>query len=75
VRLDSVKLNEAIVHKRVDLVHSVLLHELGHLVGLDHVSDTKQLMYPEAQLTLTELGRGDIAGLGFAGQGACQPDV
>jgi hypothetical protein len=32
-------------------------------------------MFPRAQLTLTELGRGDIQGLAFAGQGACQPDA
>lgn len=75
VRLDAAKMDDAIIAKRIDLVHSVLLHELGHVVGLDHVSDSKQLMYPEAQLTLTELGTGDIDGFGFAGQGACQPDV
>lgn len=75
VRLDSVEMDDAIIHKRLDLVHAVLLHEFGHVMGLDHVSDSQQLMYPEAQLTLTELGTGDIDGFGFAGQGACQPDI
>lgn len=75
VRLDATKMNEAIVNRRIDLVHAVLLHELGHVMGLDHVTDTQQLMFPKAQLTLTELGRGDIRGFAYAGQGACQPDV
>ncbi len=45
-------------------VGNVLLHELGHLVGLDHVDDTKELMQP----TLSEdardgYGPGDRRGL------------
>ncbi len=40
----------------------VLEHELGHVLGLDHVRDEDQLMYPGIT-GQKELGRGDIAGL------------
>ncbi len=29
-----------------DVLRTVMLHELGHMVGLDHVTDIKQVMYP-----------------------------
>jgi len=40
----------------------VLEHELGHVLGLDHVTDSDQLMYP-AYHGQPGLGRGDINGL------------
>jgi hypothetical protein len=42
----------------------VLLHELGHLVGLDHVADERQIMHAgAAQTTPADYGPGDLAGL------------
>ncbi len=46
-----------------------LLHELGHLVGLGHVEDPRQLMHPEGQIAA--LGDGDLRGLAAAGSGPC----
>ncbi len=43
---------------------NVLLHELGHLVGLAHVGDPLQLMYPASGPTQPDgYGPGDLAGL------------
>ena len=42
---------------------AVLLHELGHLVGLDHVDDPAQLMAPTPGFGEVRLGAGDRAGL------------
>jgi hypothetical protein len=50
---------------------AVLMHELGHVVGLDHVTDASQLMYPAAT-GVTEWGEGDLEGLALAGAGACE---
>jgi len=50
----------------------VLLHELGHLVGLAHVADPHQLMAPVAT-GRTTYAAGDLAGLAAAGAGPCQP--
>jgi predicted Zn-dependent protease len=48
---------------------AVILHELGHLVGLDHVDDPSQLMYHQS--SVTTLQGGDRAGLAELGRGAC----
>jgi hypothetical protein len=48
-------------------VSVVLMHELAHLVGLGHVSDTQQLMAP-AISPITDYGAGDLAGLARLGQ-------
>jgi hypothetical protein len=44
---------------------SVLLHELGHIMGLDHVKDPDQLMYSGRFPTfgLHDFGPGDLEGL------------
>jgi len=57
-----------------ELARAVVLHEVGHLVGLDHVSDPTQLMYPEAGLA-RDFAAGDLTGLVQLGQGECAPDL
>jgi matrixin len=44
---------------------SVLLHELGHIMGLDHVRDPDQLMYSgrHPNFSVRTFGRGDLEGL------------
>ncbi len=48
----------------------VLRHELGHLIGLDHVDDRDELMYPEGGSLLT-YQEGYLTGLAILGRGAC----
>ena len=48
-----------------------LLHELGHLVGLDHVDDPNELMYPRAA-ERTSYGPGDLKGLALLGAIPCR---
>ncbi|HET7487253.1 MAG TPA: matrixin family metalloprotease [Acidimicrobiales bacterium] len=50
----------------------VILHELGHITGLGHVSDPAELMYPETaqQTGTTAFHDGDLAGLRFLGKDA-----
>jgi hypothetical protein len=55
-------------------VRSVIEHELGHLVGLDHVDDPTQLMNPTGG-SVTAFGAGDLTGLARLGQGECFPKV
>ena len=51
-------------------VYEVLLHELGHLVGLDHVTDKNQVMYPTLTHPIGHYAPGDVAGLAILGNGA-----
>ncbi len=53
---------------------SVLLHELGHVAGLDHVDDPSQLMHPTVE-GVVAFGDGDLSGLAELGQGSCAPGV
>lgn len=51
---------------------ATLLHELGHLVGLDHVDDRSQLMYPTAVFGPADFSAGDRHGLEAVGaDGGC----
>ena len=76
VELDAAKLTGEL--KRPDgkrVVRAVVLHELGHLVGLDHVTAADQLMYPQVQPGVTDFGAGDLTGLAALGRGTCMPDL
>lgn len=46
---------------------STTMHEVGHLVGLDHVSDPDQLMFPHPHLGPVQWGDGDRRGLRVVG--------
>jgi hypothetical protein len=50
---------------------NLLMHELGHAVGLQHVTDTTQAMYPSLLSSAPNLGNwGDRAGLSRVGRPA-----
>lgn len=49
---------------------AILMHELGHLVGLDHVDDTSELMHAN-NTGQTKFGPGDLAGLEKLGDVGC----
>lgn len=53
---------------------AIVMHELGHLMGLAHVNDKRQLMFPQAGSTMA-YGPGDLAGLQSLGRGPCRPEV
>lgn len=50
----------------------VVLHELGHLAGLDHVNDPGDTMYPSGN-TGGSYSVGALRGLAFLGNGRCFP--
>jgi Matrixin len=52
------------------LVQAVVMHELGHVVGLAHVADAHELMNSENN-GLTSFGPGDRRGLAALGAGHC----
>ncbi|TLM72752.1 matrixin family metalloprotease [Pseudarthrobacter sp. NamB4] len=53
---------------------AVILHELSHVMGLDHVDDPAQLMYPEIG-TPEGLSPGDLNGLYELGKAPCRKDL
>ena len=46
--LDAKDLGTTIAGRHPELARAVIQHELGHLVGLDHVADPPELMYSES---------------------------
>lgn len=56
------------------IARTVVFHELGHLVGLDHTADAYQVMASGTYLN-TDYQQGDLAGLAVVGSGPCRPEV
>ena len=54
----------------------VLMHELSHVIGLDHTDSTKQLMYPSITRGAARFGAGDLNGFRKVGDtfGCLVPD-
>lgn len=57
-----------------DPLEALVLHELGHLVGLAHVNDQTQIMYPYTGYAHV-LGAGDLAGLRALAPRGCARQV
>ncbi|WP_445257184.1 matrixin family metalloprotease [Nocardioides aurantiacus] len=53
-----------------EVAAAITLHELGHLVGLDHVDDPGELMHATTT-SQRDLGPGDLRGLRALGLGRC----
>lgn len=49
-------------------IGQLLMHELGHAVGLAHVKDDRQIMYPELTRKVAQWGAGDLNGLAQIGR-------
>jgi len=64
-----VRLNPVIRHAPVGLIRRLVLHELGHVHGLDDVVDQNELMDPT--LVASQWGPGDLAGLAITHGGGC----
>jgi hypothetical protein len=52
----------------------LLTHEIGHVVGLAHVTDRAQLM-DARPIVVGALGAGDRQGFAIAGEGSCHDDT
>ena len=74
VALDVDVLTDLAARGHADQARAIMMHELGHVVGLDHVQDPAQLMYPRNR-GLTSFGPGDLEGLAVLGHGVCHTDT
>lgn len=59
----------------MSVARATVLHELGHLVGLDHVSNPSLLMNPDGHDDVVDFTAGEKRGLASLGAGACHSDV
>ena len=70
--LDTADLNAMLVRGGgYEQARAIVVHELAHVLGLDHVPDQNELMHPITS-TRTDLGPGDLQGLALLGQVACE---
>ncbi len=75
VYLDAAKAIRMRRHGMSGVVQAVVEHELGHLVGLSHVNDATQIMFPRASTQVLSYQAGDLTGLAALGEGPCTSEV
>lgn len=73
VYLDPTKFERALDTEGPGVARALILHELGHLVGLAHVTDRRSIMYPELTGRVSRYSVGDRIGLADLGRGSCEP--
>lgn len=74
LELDTPQVTELMTSGGADYVLAVMQHELGHVMGLDHVDDPIQLMYPEIGAP-DGLAAGDLNGLHLLASAPCRKDI
>ena len=70
IALDTDAFTDAAIEQRPRTMEAIVLHEVGHVVGLDHVSEPTELM-AERNNGQVELGPGDREGLARLGSLPC----
>jgi hypothetical protein len=75
VYLDAAKALQGRRQGTPGVVQAVIEHELGHLVGLSHVNDSTQIMYPRGSTHVLAYQAGDMTGLAALGKGLCTSEV
>lgn len=75
LELNGPALGRMIARDGAAAARGVIEHELGHVVGLDHVNDATQLMNPSETPTVTTYAGGDLSGLAILGEGQCTPGL
>ena len=74
VWLDAKAMDDLLAAGRRDSARAVVEHEIGHVLGLNHVSDGSQLMSLTGG-TGAGPADGDRRGLAILGRGVCRPDL
>jgi hypothetical protein len=62
IALDTAVFTDAAVDTDFESMRAIVQHELGHVLGLDHVDDAGELMY-ESNFGRSDFGPGDLEGL------------
>jgi hypothetical protein len=75
VALDPAKIDLIRTSMGEPVARAIIMHELGHLIGLAHTEQDDQLMFPRGNARVTKYAVGDRTGLTRLGQGPCQPDL
>ncbi len=68
--LDVDAFTDAAVAQQPRMVEAIVVHELAHVVGLDHVAEPMELMFAD-NTGQVELGAGDREGLARLGSVPC----
>ena len=71
IDIDSEAAARLVADPRQVPLSAIIEHELGHVVGLAHVGDMTQLMYPSAWYGVTSYGSGYLTGLARLCTGRC----
>jgi hypothetical protein len=75
VIFDADFVTESLRSHQQPVVTATMLHELGHLVGLDHVPDANALMYADANPDVRTFKPDELPGLVSLGRGPCRPGL
>lgn len=74
VQLDGPLAQQLVAKGSVATVQSMLLHQMGHVVGLGHAEGKDSLMYRANDGAVAGFSDGDKAGLALLGSGPCVPE-